>query len=185
MKHHDKTISHYAVLIVAAALCAATVGCRTSRKASEETTTHTDATISSRTESEVDTSFMASASRTEERDTATIATRDNGSITISRDSAGRPVLISWTHAGAVSSVAARNTLAESFFHGVDASAHTEVTADVDTVTEKKEKATAEIDAGISLKSLAGNGVLLLFALYWGYILLTEKILPWIKQQRDQ
>ena len=156
--------------------------CKSSRNMVEETRTefHYDGQDSTR----VDSVLMGGNERSSESDTANISTDVRGSVEIKRDSVGRPIFIYWTFAGNFSTLSKRDTEKERWFYGLNATRHSESSGAVDSVNEKTEETTEEINTAISLENIIGPGLLGLVLLYLIYVFFADIVWPWIKQKRS-
>ena len=157
--------------------------CKSSRNMVEETRTefHYDGQDSTR----VDSVLMGGNERSSESDTANISTDVRGSVEIKRDSVGRPIFIYWTFAGDFSTLSKRDTETQNRFYGLNATRHSESSGAVDSVNEKTEETTEEINTAISLENIIGPGLLGLVLLYLIYVFFADIVWPWIKQKRSR
>ena len=101
-----------------------------------------------------------------------------------RDSAGRAIKIIWTRSALVSTLSKRDTEKERWFYGLNATRHSESSGAVDSVNEKTEETTEEINTAISLENIIGPGLLGLVLLYLIYVFFADIVWPWIKQKRS-
>lgn len=157
--------------------------CKSSRNMVEETRTefHYDGQDSTR----VDSVLMGGNERSSESDTANISTDVRGSVEIKRDSVGRPIFIYWTFAGNFSTLSKRDKEAQNWFYGLNATRHSESSGAVDSVNEKTEETTEEINTAISLENIIGPGLLGLILLCLIYLFFADIVWPWIKQKRSR
>ncbi|HUN15127.1 MAG TPA: hypothetical protein PKZ47_08910, partial [Alistipes sp.] len=69
--------------------------------------------------------------------------------------------------------------------GLNATRHSESSGAVDSVNEKTEETTEEINTAISLENIIGPGLLGLILLYLIYLFFADIVWPWIKQKRSR
>ena len=186
MKHGNKIFCQpFGVLALVVLILTAYsfTSCKSNRKAVEETRTefHYDGQDSTR----VDSVLMGGNERSSESDTANISTDVRGSVEIKRDSVGRPIFIYWTFAGNFSTLSKRDKEAQNWFYGLNATRHSESSGAVDSVNEKTEETTEEINTAISLENIIGPGLLGLVLLYLIYVFFADIVWPWIKQKRSR
>lgn len=157
--------------------------CKSYKKAVEET--RTELHYSGQDSTRVDSVLMGGNERSSESDTTNISTDVRGSVEIKRDSVGRPIFIYWTFAGDFSTLSKRDTEAQNWFYGLNATRHSESSVAVDSVNEKTEETTEEINTAISLENIIGPGLLGLVLLYLIYVFFADIVWPWIKQKRSR
>lgn len=186
MKHGNKIFCHPRRLLFLMALVLvgpAFNSCKSSRNVVEET--RTEFHYTGRDSTRVDSVLMGGNERSSESDTANISTDVRGSVEIKRDSVGRPIFIYWTYAGNLSAFSKRDTEAQKGFFCLNASRHSGSSDTVDSVNEKTEETTEEINTAISLENIIGPGLLGLVLLYLIYVFFADIIWPWIKQKRSR
>lgn len=159
----------------------ATGGCRSSRSVVQETETveHHEYNASEKNES-----FHGEASDSiHQRDSVKGSAGERGRIDIERDSTGRPVLILWSLYSDFKAEAATETLGKGLFTLRGSSFSSETSGSVDSLTEKKEEATEEIEAGLPLKRLITSGLAALILFYLIYRLVSRDLVPWIRNRK--
>lgn len=159
------------------------VGCKSYKKAVEETRTEFHYTGQDSTR--VDSVLMGGSERSSESDTTNVSTGASGTVEIKRDSVGRPIFIYWTYAGNLSTFSKRDTEAQKGFFGLNAARHSRSSGEVDSVAAKTEETTEEVDTRISLENIIGPGLLCLVFLYLIYLFFADIVWPWIKQKRSR
>lgn len=164
-------------LISGIALC----GCRSSRNTIQETTTveHTEFTISE--QSDTTTSEQTDSAYRRETDRADSGQR--GVLSIERDSAGRPVFISWDIYSHISLDSKTMETQAGIFTLRNTSNNTKHCGSMDSNTQKTEETKTEISPSIPLETLFGAGIVLLVILYLIYILIDDILIPWIKKRK--
>ena len=186
MKHGNKIFCQpFGVLALVVLILTAYsfTSCKSNRKAVEETRTEFHYDGQDRTR--VDSVLMGGNERSSESDIANISTDVRGSVEIKRDSVGRPIFIYWTFAGNFSTLSKRDKEAQNWFYGLNATRHSESSGAVDSVNEKTEETTEEINTAISLENIIGPGLLGLVLLYLIYLFFADIVWPWIKQKRSR
>lgn len=158
-------------------------GCKSYRKAVEET--RTEIHYTGRDSTRVDSVLIGGNERSSESDTTSVSTAASGTVEIKRDSAGRAIKITWTRSALVSTLSKRDTEKERWFYGLNATRHSESSGAVDSVNEKTEETTEEINTAISLENIIGPGLLGLVLLYLIYLFFADIVWPWIKQKRSR
>lgn len=93
--------------------------------------------------------------------------------------------IIWTRSAIVSTLSKRDKEAQKWFYGLNATRHSESSGAVDSVNEKTEETTEEINTAISLENIIGPGLLGLVLLYLIYVFFADIVWPWIKQKRSR
>jgi len=121
----------------------------------------------------------------ERQDTTAATATSSGVVLVDRDSIGRPKRIVWTVTQTLSALTHQNMREESQFYGLNATRHKEISCAVDSVNEKKEETTEEINTAISLENIIGPGLLGLVLLYLIYVFFADIVWPWIKQKRSR
>ncbi len=121
----------------------------------------------------------------ERQDTTEATTTSSGVVLVERDSVGRPERIAWTVTQTLQALTHQNAREESRLHELNAMQHKESSKAVDSVDEKKEETTEEINTAISLENIIGPGLLAIVFLYLIYVLFADVIWPWIKQKRNR
>lgn len=185
MKHGNKIFCQpFGVLALVVLILTAYsfTSCKSNRKAVEET--RTEFHYSGQDSTRVDSVLIGGNERSSESDTANISTDVRGSVEIKRDSVGRPIFIYWTFAGNFSTLSKRDKEAQNWFYGLNATRHSESSGAVDSVNEKTEETTEEINTAISLENIIGPGLLGLVLLYLIYVFFADIVWPWIKQKRS-
>ena len=157
--------------------------CKSNRKAVEET--RTEFHYSGQDSTRVDSVLIGGNERNSESDTTSVSTGASGTVEIKRDSAGRAIKIIWTRSAIVSTLSKRDTEKERWFYGLNATRHSESSGAVDSVNEKTEETTEEINTAISLENIIGPGLLGLILLYLIYLFFADIVWPWIKQKRSR
>jgi len=186
MKHGNKIFCQpFGVLALVVLILTAYsfTSCKSNRKAVEET--RTEFHYSGQDSTRVDSVLTGGNERSSESDTANISTDVRGSVEIKRDSVGRPIFIYWTFAGNFSTLSKRDKEAQKWFYGLNATRHSESSGAVDSVNEKTEETTEEINTAISLENIIGPGLLGLILLYLIYLFFADIVWPWIKQKRSR
>lgn len=186
MKHGNKNFCHprgILTLIVLILIGNSFAGCKSYKNAVEET--RTEFHYSGQDSTRVDSVLMGGSGRGSESDTTSVSTDVRGSVEIKRDSVGRPVFIYWTYAGILSVLSKRDTEAQKVFFGLNASRHSESSGAVDSVDEKKEETSEEVNTAISLERIIGSILLSLILVYLTYLFFADKVWPWIKQKRSR
>ncbi len=158
-------------------------GCKSYKKVVEET--RTEFHYSGQDSTRVDSVLIGGNERSSESDTTSVSTDVRGSVEIKRDSVGRPIFIYWTFAGNFSTLSKRDKEAQNWFYGLNATRHSESSGAVDSVNEKTEETTEEINTAISLENIIGPGLLCLVLLYLIYVFFADIVWPWIKQKRSR
>lgn len=156
--------------------------CKSNRKAVEET--RTEFHYSGQDSTRFDSVLIGGNERNSESDTTSVSTGASGTVEIKRDSAGRAIKIIWTRSALVSTLSKRDTEKERWFYGLNATRHSESSGAVDSVNEKTEETTEEINTAISLENIIGPGLLGLVLLYLIYVFFADIVWPWIKQKRS-
>lgn len=157
--------------------------CKSYRKAVEETRTEFHYTGQDSTR--VDSVLIGGNERSRESDTTSVSMGATGTVEIKRDSVGRPIKIIWTRSAIVSTLSKRDKEAQKWFYGLNATRHSESSGAVDSVNEKTEETTEEINTAISLENIIGPGLLGLVLLYLIYVFFADIVWPWIKQKRSR
>lgn len=186
MKHGNKKFCQpFGVLALAVLILTANsfTSCKSYRKAVEETRTEFHYTGQDSTR--VDSVLIGGNERSRESDTTSVSTGATGTVEIKRDSVGRPIKIIWTRSAIVSTLSKRDTEAQKWFYGLNATRHSESSGAVDSVNEKTEETTEEINTAISLENIIGPGLLGLVLLYLIYLFFADIVWPWIKQKRSR
>lgn len=186
MKHGNKILCQPHViftLIVLILIGIAFVGCKSYKKAVEET--QTESHYTGRDSTRVDSVLMRGSERSSQGDTASVSTVERGTVEIKRDSVGRAVKIIWTRSAFISALSKRDTEKNRWFYGLNTTRLSESSGAVDSVNEKKEETTEEVNTAISLENIIGPGLLGLVLLYLIYLLFADVIWPWIKQKRSR
>lgn len=186
MKHGNKIFCYPRRLFLLMALVlvdSAFNSCKSSRNMVEETRTefHYNGQDSTR----VDSVLIGGNERSSESDTTSVSTGATGTVEIKRDSVGRPIKIIWTRSAIVSTLSKRDKEAQNWFYGLNATRHSESYGAVDSVNEKTEETTEEINTAISLENIIGPGLLGLVLLYLIYVFFADIVWPWIKQKRSR
>ncbi len=158
-------------------------GCKSTRQTIEtaqvrESTYYSDSV-------RVDSFVQLDSAGTERQDTTEATATSSGVVLVERDSDGRPERIAWTVTQTLSTLTRQNAREESRLYELDATLHKESSEAVDSVSEKKEETTEEINTAISLESIIGPGLIALVFLYLIYVLFADVIWPWIKQKRNR
>lgn len=186
MKHGDKVLCHLSRLLLLMALVlvgSAFNSCKSSRNMVEET--RTEFHYSGRDSTRVDSVLMGGNERSSQGDTTSVSADLHGSIEIKRDTVGRPIKITWTRSALVWTLSKRDTEKDRLFYGLNATRHSESSGAVDSVNEKTEETTEEINTAISLENIIGPGLLCVVLLYLIYLFFTHIVWPWIKQKRSR
>lgn len=186
MKHGNKIFCDPRRLLFLMALVlvgSAFNSCKSSRNMVEETRTefHYNGQDSTR----VDSVLMGGNERSSQGDTTSVSADLHGSVEIKRDTVGRPIKIIWTRSAIVSTLSKRDTEKERWFYGLNATRYSESSGAVDSVNEKTEETTEEINTAISLENIIGPGLLGLVLLYLIYVFFADIVWPWIKQKRNR
>lgn len=123
--------------------------CRSSRNMVSESTTvgHQE----SESYNANDSIFGESSDSVYRRATGTACSRERGHIDIKRDTAGYPVLISWTVDSNFSGNSTAQQTSENLFTLRGSSNGAKSSGSVDSVNEKKEETQTEVKAGIPLE----------------------------------
>lgn len=175
-------LTTWAVVIAGLLICLVTGSCRSSRNLVQETTS-TEHCEADTTEQAL--SFHAGESDSlYQREAVRGGSGDSGRIDIERDSAGRPVTIIWYHDFRFEGFGEnlQNTQALFTFSGHSGTSKTSGT--VDSVTEKKEETSEEINASISLENIIGSSLVILVIVYLIYIFISDQFIPWLKKKRQ-
>lgn len=159
------------------------VGCKSYKKAVEET--RTESHYTGRDSTRVDSVLMGGNERSSQGDTTSVSADLHGSIEIKRDTVGRPIKIIWTRSAIVSTLSKRDTEKERWFYGLNSTRYSESSGAVDSVSTKKEEVTQTVDTRISLENIIGPGLLGLVLLYLIYLFFADIVWPWIKQKRSR
>lgn len=186
MKHGNKIFCDPRRLLFLMALVlvgSAFNSCKSSRNMVEET--RTEFHYAGQDSTRVDSVLMGGNERSSESDTTSVSADLHGSVEIKRDTAGRPIKIIWTRSAIVSTLSKRDTEKERWFYGLNATRYSESSGAVDSVNEKTEETTEEINTAISLENIIGPGLLGLVILYLIYVFFADVVLPWIKQKRSR
>lgn len=162
---------------------AGVVGCKSARKAVIDT--RSEAHLNHADSSQVDSVLISGADRWVSTDTSNVSTDVRGTMEIERDTAGRPVVIYWTYSANLEASSKSETSGQSSFSALNASHIAADTGTMDTVDEKKEEATQEVNTEISLSRLIGPGALGVALLYLLYRFFINIVLPWLKQKRSR
>lgn len=139
-------------------------GCRSSRNVVQESETigHNEFNTSEKNESV----HSAANDTICQRDTIKGGAGERGRIDIERDTAGRPVVILWTINSNFSAEASTETLKKGIFDLRGSSNNAEASGSVDSLTQKKEETTEEINVGIPLECLIGWSIVGLLILFY-------------------
>jgi len=186
MKHGNKIFCQpFGVLALVVLILTAYsfTSCKSNRKAVEET--RTEFHYSGQDSTRVDSVLIGGNERSRESDTTSVSTCATGTFEIKRDSVGRPIKIIWTRSAIVSTLSKRDKEAQKWFYGLNATRHSESSGAVDSVNEKTEETTEEINTAISLENIIGPGLLGLILLYLIYLFFADIVWPWIKQKRSR
>lgn len=158
-----RSLSNRAFICACVVACLIAGGCRSSRNAVQESETieHNEFNTSEKNES-----VHSEANDTIcQRDTIKGGAGERGRIDIERDTAGRPVVILWAINSNFSAEASTETLKKGIFDLRGSTNNAEASGSVDSITEKKEETTEEINVGIPLEWLIGwsiVGIMILF-----------------------
>lgn len=185
MKHGNKIFCQprgVLALVILILTAYSFTSCKSNRKAVEETRTEFHYTGQDSTR--VDSVLIGGNERNSESDTTSVSTGASGTVEIKRDSAGRAIKIIWTRSALVSTLSKRDKEAQKWFYGLNATRHSESSGAVDSVNEKTEETTEEINTAISLENIIGPGLLGLVLLYLIYVFFADIVWPWIKQKRS-
>ncbi len=182
MKHGNKIfVSLLAFFLMALVLVANSFNsCKSSRNMVEET--RTEFHYSGQDSTRVDSVLIGGNERSSESDTTSVSTGATGTVEIKRDSVGRPI---GRLRAIVSTLSKRDKEAQNWFYGLNATRHSESSGAVDSVNEKTEETTEEINTAISLENIIGPGLLGLILLYLIYLFFADIVWPWIKQKRSR
>lgn len=186
MKHGNKIFCDPRRLLFLMALVfvgSAFNSCKSSRNMVEET--RTEFHYAGQDSTRVDSVLMGGNERSSQGDTTSVSADLHGSVEIKRDTAGRPIKIIWTRSAIVSTLSKRDKEAQNWFYGLNATRHSESSGAVDSVNEKTEETTEEINTAISLENIIGPGLLALILLYLIYLFFADIVWPWIKQKRSR
>ena len=185
MKHEKYFCQPFGVLALVVLILTAYsfTSCKSNRKAVEET--RTEFHYSGQDSTRFDSVLIGGNERNSESDTTSVSTGASGTVEIKRDSAGRAIKIIWTRSALVSTLSKRDTEKERWFYGLNATRHSESSGAVDSVNEKTEETTEEINTAISLENIIGPGLLGLVLLYLIYLFFADIVWPWIKQKRSR
>ena len=186
MKHGNKIFCDPRRLLFLMALVfvgSAFNSCKSSRNMVEET--RTEFHYAGQDSTRVDSVLMGGNERSSQGDTTSVSADLHGSVEIKRDTAGRPIKIIWTRSAIVSTLSKRDKEAQNWFYGLNATRHSESSGAVDSVNEKTEETTEEINTAISLENIIGPGLLGLILLYLIYLFFADIVWPWIKQKRSR
>lgn len=186
MKHGNKIFCDPRRLLFLMALVfvgSAFNSCKSSRNMVEET--RTEFHYAGQDSTQVDSVLMGGNERSSQGDTTSVSADLHGSVEIKRDTAGRPIKIIWTRSAIVSTLSKRDKEAQNWFYGLNATRHSESSGEVDSVNEKTEETTEEINTAISLENIIGPGLLALILLYLIYLFFADIVWPWIKQKRSR
>lgn len=186
MKHGNKIFCDPRRLLFLMALVfvgSAFNSCKSSRNMVEET--RTEFHYAGQDSTRVDSVLMVGNERSSQGDTTSVSADLHGSVEIKRDTAGRPIKIIWTRSAIVSTLSKRDKEAQNWFYGLNATRHSESSGAVDSVNEKTEETTEEINTAISLENIIGPGLLALILLYLIYLFFADIVWPWIKQKRSR
>lgn len=186
MKHGNKIFCQpfgVLALVVLIIIANTFTSCKSYRKAVEETRTEFHYTGQDSTR--VDSVLIGGNERSSESDTTSVSTSATGTVEIKRDSAGRAIKITWTRSAIVSTLSKRDKEAQNWFYGLNATRYSESSGAVDSVNEKTEETTEEINTAIPLENIIGPGLLGMVLLYLIYLLFADIVWPWIKQKRSR
>lgn len=186
MKHGNKIFCAPRRLLFLMALVfvgSAFNSCKSSRNMVEET--RTEFHYAGQDSTRVNSVLMGGNERSSQGDTTSVSADLHGSVEIKRDTAGRPIKIIWTRSAIVSTLSKRDKEAQNWFYGLNATRHSESSGAVDSVNEKTEETTEEINTAISLENIIGPGLLALILLYLIYLFFADIVWPWIKQKRSR
>ncbi len=180
MKRYDILFACGLVCLVA--VCTGLLfSCRSTKEAVEETA------IREVSESSADSTFNATATAekaTENRaDSSNVRADGRGRVEIERDSAGRPVVIIWNYGWRLQGQNTMQTETGKWSYGLNATRHSGTSGKTDTDTKKKKEAKTEMDPSIPLETIIGVSLLAFMVFYIIYIVITDRIWPWIKEHR--
>lgn len=159
-----RSLSNRAFLCACVVACLIAGGCRSSRNVVQESETieHNEFNTSEKNES-----VHSEANDTIcQRDTIKGGAGERGRIDIERDTAGRPVVILWDINSNFSAEASTETLKKGIFDLRASSNNAEASGSVDSLTQKKEEITEEINVGIPLECLIGWSIVGLLILFY-------------------
>lgn len=165
---------------ICAAICAAVAGlcggCRSIHNTSGHTAVETHDTYRNNS----DNGSLESDVSTTDYD---VATRDldaieSGRIEIQRDSAGRPVVIVWNRDFGLSDFAARFNWSDYGIKCVSSEDHSSAAGSVDSVDEKTEETTTEVDASLHVNEIVMSILITLLAV----VMVTKYLLPWLRKR---
>lgn len=167
-----------AMLLLPALLCA----CRTTRSTNGTVTESVTAVSDSACSSDTVTEAAEAVSTLSVRDSAAAARTSAGHIDIARDTAGRPVRISWVASGA--SVSSGYAETSSDFSGWSLRGVSGSSASKSTASEARTHTdtAAETRAGVvPAETVVGSALLALFVIYVFYVILADYVWPWIQK----
>lgn len=187
MKEYEvsKIVSHTGdlripgVLLCVVVICWLSTGCRSSRTASQISTTERHEVFDST--SAVDTLDLTGSVASADTASVNITESSNDTIKIERDDAGRPVLVIWNHnANLLGTFGSSKNYDLDFtrFHSSDEnkSAGTE-----DNLEHKAEESKTEIDPSIPIDFIVGPIMLGLVIIYVIYVMIADGLWPSLKK----
>lgn len=133
----------------------------------------------------VDSKLQLDTVRAERRDTARAVATESGTILIQHNDNGQPERIVWEVKKTSQAVKHGNTEKERWFYGLNATRYSEVADTMHTVSTETEEVTQTYDTAISLEKVIGPVLLGLVFIYLIFVLIVDKLLPWIRKQRSQ
>ena len=148
LSHRLRALSNRAFICACVVACLIAGGCRSSRNVVQESETieHNEFNTSEKNES-----VHSEANDTIcQRDTVKGGAGERGRIDIERDTAGRPVVILWNVNTNFSAEASMETLKKGIFDLRGSSNNTRASGSVDSITQKKEEVTQEVDVSPSV-----------------------------------
>lgn len=159
-----RSLSNRAFLCACIVACLIVGGCRSSRSVVQESETVEHNEFS---QSEANESVHSEANDTIcQRDTIKGGAGERGRIDIERDTAGRPVVILWAINSNFSAEASTETLKKGIFDLRGSTNNAEASGSVDSLAQKKEETTEEINVGIPLECLIGWSIVGLLILFY-------------------
>lgn len=138
--------------------------CRSYRNTVEETHREVHTAVSEVNQN--DTLQSAATARQERTDTAELRADERAVIKLTRDSVGRIIEIHSARSAKVNANAKRKSERDRWFYGLNATSYSEASGSVDSLTQKKEETTEEINVGIPLECLIGWSIVGLLILFY-------------------
>ena len=170
MKYDTNLRVSIGAILCAVGLCG---GCRSTHNTSGHTAVEIHDTY--RVHSENDSMEAAVSTTDYDVENRDLEASERGRIEIQRDSAGRPMVIVWNRDFGLSDFTARFNRSDYGIKCVSSEDHSSAAGSVDSVDEKTEKTTTEVDASLHMNKIVMSILIMLLAV----VLINKYVLPWL------